>query len=118
MEKVVSGGVTEYKHFIHVNGESLALYSRKSTGTNATYYRHDDPLGSTEHLTDNAGANVVMPVVAMIGYFSVFPFSEDRTPTVLEVVLIGTGILSALFYVTWQLTGGADRIQRAFRKRK
>jgi RHS repeat-associated protein len=60
MEKVVSGTTIEFKHFISVNGQSLTLYSRKSTSVNATYYRHDDHLGSTEHLTDNAGANVVM----------------------------------------------------------
>jgi RHS repeat-associated protein len=60
MEKVVTGSTTEYKHFISVKGASLALISRKSTGVNASYYRHDDHLGSTEHLTNSSGSNVVM----------------------------------------------------------
>ena len=60
MEKVVTGGTTDFRHFVNVNGQSIAVVSRKSTGTNAATYRLDDHLGSTEHLTDNVGANVVM----------------------------------------------------------
>jgi RHS repeat-associated protein len=60
IEKVVTGGTTDFRHFINVNGQSIAIVSRKSTGTNASTYRLDDHLGSTEHLTDSAGANVVM----------------------------------------------------------
>ena len=85
-EKVVSGGVTEYKHFIHVNGESLALYSRKSTGTNATYYRHDDHLGSTEHLTDNAGANVVMESFGAYGKRRGTNWTGTPTPAELTTI--------------------------------
>ena len=86
MEKVVSGGVTEFKHFIHVNGASLALYSRKSTGTNATYYRHDDHLGSTEHLTDNAGANVVMESFGAYGKRRGTNWTGTPTPAELTTI--------------------------------
>ena len=86
IEKVVSGGTTEYKHFIHVNGESLALYSRKSSGTNATYYRHDDHLGSTEHLTDNAGANVVMESFGAYGKRRGTNWTGTPTPAELTTI--------------------------------
>ncbi len=57
MEKVVTGGATDFRHFINVNRQSVVVVSRKSTGTNASTYRLDDHLGSTVHLMDSAGAN-------------------------------------------------------------
>jgi RHS repeat-associated protein len=86
MEKVVSGGVTEFKHFVSVRGQSIALYSRKSTGTNAIYYRHDDHLGSTEHLTDGAGSNVVMQSFGAYGQRRGTNWTGTPTPAELATI--------------------------------
>lgn len=86
METVVSGGVTEFKHFIAVHGQSIALYSRKSTGANAIYYRHDDHLGSTEHLTDSAGSNVVMQSFGAYGQRRGTNWTGAPTPAELATI--------------------------------
>lgn len=86
MEQVVSGGVTEFKHFIVVRGQSIALYSRKSTGTNAIFYRHDDHLGSTEHLTDGAGSNVVMQSFGAYGQRRGTNWTGTPTPSELATI--------------------------------
>jgi RHS repeat-associated protein len=58
LEKVTRSGVTEYKHYIS-GGSSTAIYTRRSNGTNSTYYVSSDHLGSANVITDGTGAAVV-----------------------------------------------------------
>lgn len=55
LEKVLSGGVSDYRHYIFAGGNPVAVYSRKSTGTNAITYSLDDHQGSIETLASPAG---------------------------------------------------------------
>ena len=82
----MTGGTTDFRHFIHVNGQSVAVVSRKSTGTNASTYRLDDHLGSTEHLTDATGANVVMESFGAYGQRRGSNWTGAPTPAELTTI--------------------------------
>lgn len=43
---MTSAGVDDYRHSIQVNGETIAVISRKGNGVNATRYLLHDYLGS------------------------------------------------------------------------
>ncbi|WP_428309894.1 FG-GAP-like repeat-containing protein [Hydrocarboniphaga sp.] len=58
-EQVVSGGVTQYRHLIPVNGETVAQYTKRSNATADTYYLHRDHLGSLDAITNQASGVVV-----------------------------------------------------------
>ncbi len=53
LEKVLRGGVTEFRHLIPA-GSSTALYTRRDNGTNGTYYLTSDHLGSGDLVLDSA----------------------------------------------------------------
>ena len=57
-EKEINGTLIEHKHFIYAAGQSIALYTTKSDGTEKIRYLHKDHLGSTDVITDESG-NVV-----------------------------------------------------------
>ena len=57
-EKVTTGSVTDYKHYILAEGRQVAIYDYRNDGTYNTYYLHKDHLGSTD-VTTNALGNVV-----------------------------------------------------------
>ncbi len=56
MEKRQVGATTEYRHYIYGGTGPAAIARRVSTGANATYYLTTDHLGSTDVITDSAGA--------------------------------------------------------------
>jgi RHS repeat-associated protein len=59
VEKVTKGTATEYRHLISGTPGTVAMYTRRSSGTNDTYYLHRDHLGSGELITNAAGTQVV-----------------------------------------------------------
>ena len=59
LEKVTQGSTIDYRHAIHANGQVVALYSRKSTGTNTTRYLLRDHLGSVDVVSSSSGAPVL-----------------------------------------------------------
>ncbi len=58
LQVVNRGGITEYRHQIPA-GSSTAIYTRRSDGTNSTYYATSDHLGSADLVMDSA-ANVLV----------------------------------------------------------
>ncbi|MBX5462131.1 MAG: hypothetical protein IRZ28_13715 [Steroidobacteraceae bacterium] len=55
LEKVTLLGVTSWKHYISGPSGPVAMYTRKSDGTQSTYYFTKDHLGSTDSITDASG---------------------------------------------------------------
>jgi RHS repeat-associated protein len=55
-EEITAAGVTEKKHYVFAGSERVALYSTKSSGQTSLKYLHLDHLGSTDTVTDAAGA--------------------------------------------------------------
>jgi RHS repeat-associated protein len=56
MEKVIVGGISDYRHYIRAGNELIAIVSRQSSGTNAIHYILSDHQGSLDRLTDASGA--------------------------------------------------------------
>ena len=56
VEKVTNGSVTDWRHLIQAEGRTVALYSRKSSGTNTLRYLLHDHLGSVDAITTAGGA--------------------------------------------------------------
>jgi RHS repeat-associated protein len=61
------GGVIEYRHYVPGGQGTAAIHTRRSSGTNNTYYWHADHLGSPELFTDQAGATLVRPSFGAFG---------------------------------------------------
>ncbi|MCW5571685.1 MAG: RHS repeat-associated core domain-containing protein [Steroidobacteraceae bacterium] len=59
MEKVTQSSNVDWKHYIFAEGQAVALYSRKSSGTNTLSYLLRDHQGSVDVITSSAGAVVV-----------------------------------------------------------
>jgi RHS repeat-associated protein len=59
LEKVTQGSAVDWKHYVHAEGQIVALYSRKSSGTNTLSYLLQDHLGSTDAITASSGAVTV-----------------------------------------------------------
>ncbi len=59
VDRVTQGPVTDYRHLIRANGQVVALYSRKSSGTQALRYVLRDHLGSTDVVSGGNGATVL-----------------------------------------------------------
>jgi RHS repeat-associated protein len=59
LEVVSSGGVTDYRHYINAGGEQIAVYSRKSNGTNTVSYLLSDHQASVASITNSSGGVVV-----------------------------------------------------------
>jgi RHS repeat-associated protein len=51
------GGDVEYRHYIPGGNGIAGIHTRRTSGTNSTYYWHADHLGSPELITDSAGGN-------------------------------------------------------------
>jgi len=71
-EIVTRGAIDDFRHTIHANGVPIALYSRKSTGTNTLRYLLRDHLGSIDAITTSTGAPELQTSFA--------PFGERRGP--------------------------------------
>jgi RHS repeat-associated protein len=67
LEKVVLGGVASWRHHIFGADGEVAIYTRKSTGTNELHYLSKDHLGSTDVITSSAGAAEVRSSFAAFG---------------------------------------------------
>jgi RHS repeat-associated protein len=72
-EIVTKGAVDDFRHTIHANGVPIALYSRKSTGTNTLRYLLRDHLGSVDMIATSAGDPELLT--------SYFPFGGRRNAT-------------------------------------
>jgi len=59
LEVVSSGGVTDYRHYINAGGEQIAVYSRRSNGTNTFSYLLSDHQASVASITNSSGGVVV-----------------------------------------------------------
>jgi RHS repeat-associated protein len=59
LEVAASGGLTDYRHYINVAGEQVAVYSRKSSGTNTFSYLLSDHQASVASITSSSGTQVV-----------------------------------------------------------
>jgi RHS repeat-associated protein len=71
---VTAGGVTDYRHYIYAGNQAVAVYSRKSAGTNPNTFSYllSDHQGSIASITDSSG----VPVVGE----SFTPFGTRRDP--------------------------------------
>ncbi|MGH8525677.1 MAG: RHS repeat-associated core domain-containing protein, partial [Gammaproteobacteria bacterium] len=56
LEKVTLGSGTSWRHHILGGDGDVAIYTRKSSGSNEVHYLSKDHLGSTDVITDAAGA--------------------------------------------------------------
>jgi RHS repeat-associated protein len=59
MEKVIAGSLTDYRHYIHVGGEPIAIYSRNSAGQNNLRYVLSDHQGSIDTLAISPNTRVL-----------------------------------------------------------
>jgi RHS repeat-associated protein len=56
---VDQGGASDWRHFIQVQGRTVAVYSRQSSGTNTLRYLLSDHLGSAETIASSTGSVIV-----------------------------------------------------------
>ncbi len=56
IEKVTLGTLTSWKHYIAGTSGTIAIYTRKSNGTNELHYLTSDHLGSLDSVTNASGA--------------------------------------------------------------
>jgi hypothetical protein len=73
LEVVSSGGVTDYRHYINTGGEQIAVYSRKSNGTNTFSYLLSDHQASVASITNISSGGVVVGE-------NFTPFGSRRNP--------------------------------------
>ncbi len=59
LEKVSDGSVTDWRHYIQAEGQTVAIVSRKSNSVNAVNYPLEDNQGSGSTLTNSSGTAVV-----------------------------------------------------------
>lgn len=59
LEKVTTGGATDWRHSIQANGERVSIVSRSSSGANTTRYVLEDHEGSVEKLLSSSGTTTV-----------------------------------------------------------
>ena len=59
LEKVTVGGMIDWRHYVRVGNETVAVIDRSNGGTNAIRYVLADPLGSVDKVTDSTGTPYV-----------------------------------------------------------
>ncbi len=60
LEKVaLPGGTTDWRHYVTAEGQTVAVVSRLSSGTNTVSYPLEDHMGSAAILTNSSGTSVV-----------------------------------------------------------
>lgn len=59
LEKVTVGTLTDYRHYIRVGRQTVAVMSRQSSGTNAMRYMLEDHQGSVANILDGTGTSYV-----------------------------------------------------------
>lgn len=72
LEQVVSGGVTDYRHYIYAGSEPVTVYHRNSVGSTGTNYFLSDHEGSIASLNRASGTSIVQE--------SYTPFGLRRNP--------------------------------------
>jgi RHS repeat-associated protein len=55
MDKVISGGTTDYRHYIYAGTEPVAVYSRTSTSVNTMSYMLEDHQGGAANIASKTG---------------------------------------------------------------
>jgi RHS repeat-associated protein len=55
LEKAITTGSNDYRHFIFANGTQVAVYSRTSAGTNTLRYMREDHQGSVAAILNSDG---------------------------------------------------------------
>lgn len=56
LDRVTSGSLTDYRHYVYSGEEPIAVYSRTSAGTNSFSYLQSDHQGSIASITSSTGA--------------------------------------------------------------
>jgi RHS repeat-associated protein len=59
LEKVITAGSNDYRHYIFAGGTKVAIYSRISGGTNALHYVREDHLGGVSGILNSDGTSDV-----------------------------------------------------------
>jgi RHS repeat-associated protein len=59
LEKVISAGSVDYRHYIYAGGTKVAIYSRTSAGTNTVRYVREDHLGGVSGIENSDGSSYV-----------------------------------------------------------
>jgi RHS repeat-associated protein len=54
LEKVISSGAADYRHYIFAGNEKVAIYDRSASGTNTLYYALNDNQGSIASVVTNS----------------------------------------------------------------
>jgi RHS repeat-associated protein len=67
LEKVTLGSLVDWRHYIRVNNELIAIMSRQSSGTNVTHYVLSDHEGSIATITDGSAATTVTESFSAFG---------------------------------------------------
>jgi RHS repeat-associated protein len=67
LEKVTNGSLVDWRHYIRVDNELVAIMSRQSSGTIATHYMLSDHLGSIAAITDGSAATTVSESFSAFG---------------------------------------------------
>jgi RHS repeat-associated protein len=57
VEKVVTAGSNDFRHFIYAGGAKVAIYSRTSAGANTLHYVREDHLGGVSGLVNTDGTS-------------------------------------------------------------
>lgn len=67
LEKVTLGSLVDWRHYIRVGSELVAIMSRQSSGTNVTHYVLSDHEGSISEITDGSAATTVSESFSAFG---------------------------------------------------
>jgi RHS repeat-associated protein len=59
LEKVTVGTVVDWRHYIRIGSQTIAVMSRQSSGANTTRYMLEDHQSSVAKITDSSGATYV-----------------------------------------------------------
>src|SRR5262249_36143473 len=57
LEKVVTAGASDYRHYIYAGGTKVAIYSRTTGGTNTLRYLREDHQGSVAAILNSDGTS-------------------------------------------------------------
>jgi RHS repeat-associated protein len=100
--KVITGATTDYRHNIYVGSRSIAVYSRKSTGTNTLRYVLEDYQGSVANILTSTGTSYVKENFSAFGERR-NPATWSGAPTSADINLIN-GVTREGY--TWQTALG------------
>ena len=82
LEKVTSAGATDWRHYLFTGEQTVAVYSRQSSGSNTVRYVLEDHQGNVAALASSAGALVVNE--------SFTPFGQRRNGSTWQLPISGS----------------------------